>query len=95
MAGLQSHYRWDFLALTEFIIRIILMVKWYSINICLQLSLIIDSVFQLKNAFDNLFEDLMQSEDGEKQAAEVRIRLVHPSLFFVQISYVIRVLSNI
>uniref|UniRef100_G3P9F7 Helicase-like transcription factor n=1 Tax=Gasterosteus aculeatus aculeatus TaxID=481459 RepID=G3P9F7_GASAC len=34
------------------------------------LSLIIDSVFQLKNAFDNLFEDLMQSEDGEKQAAE-------------------------
>nr|XP_040055550.1 LOW QUALITY PROTEIN: helicase-like transcription factor [Gasterosteus aculeatus aculeatus] len=25
---------------------------------------------ELKNAFDNLFEDLMQSEDGEKQAAE-------------------------
>uniref|UniRef100_A0A3Q2PPV1 Helicase like transcription factor n=1 Tax=Fundulus heteroclitus TaxID=8078 RepID=A0A3Q2PPV1_FUNHE len=27
-------------------------------------------VFQLKNAFDNLFEGLMQSKDGEKEAAE-------------------------
>lgn len=28
-------------------------------------------LFQLKNAFDNLFEGLMESKDGEKEAAEV------------------------
>lgn len=28
-------------------------------------------IFQLKNAFDNLFEGLMQSKDGEKEPAEV------------------------
>lgn len=27
--------------------------------------------FQLKNAFDNLFEGLMESKDGEKEAAVV------------------------
>lgn len=27
--------------------------------------------FQLKNAFDNLFEGLMESKDGEKEAANV------------------------
>lgn len=27
--------------------------------------------FQLKNAFDNLFDDLMESKEGEKQEAEV------------------------
>lgn len=27
--------------------------------------------FQLKNAFDNLFEGLMESKDGEKEAAKV------------------------
>lgn len=31
--------------------------------------------FQLKNAFDNLFEGLMESKDGEKEAAEVNICL--------------------
>lgn len=29
--------------------------------------------FQLKNAFDNLFEGLMESKDGEKEAAVVGI----------------------
>lgn len=34
--------------------------------------------FQLKNAFDNLFEGLMESKDGEKEAAEVYVTsLVH------------------
>lgn len=28
---------------------------------------------QLKNAFDNLFEGLMESKDGEKEAAKVQI----------------------
>lgn len=28
---------------------------------------------QLKNAFDNLFEGLMESKDGEKEAAEVLV----------------------
>ena len=32
-------------------------------------------VFQLKNAFDNLFEGLMESKDGEKEAADVSIYL--------------------
>lgn len=29
--------------------------------------------FQLKNAFDNLFEGLMESKDGEKEAAKVYV----------------------
>lgn len=58
------------------------MTTYYSLDIVEKLAVIaspafcynlilIYFIFQLKNAFDNLFEDLMESKDGEKEAAKV------------------------
>lgn len=33
--------------------------------------------FQLRNSFDNLFEGLMESKDGEKEAAKVCIWTIY------------------
>lgn len=49
-------------------------LSWLSLLFLVVLQFLdVDLVFQLKNAFDHLFEGLMESKDGEKEAAEVRV----------------------
>lgn len=45
--------------------------------------------FQLKNAFDNLFEGLMESKDGEKEAAEVSSLSVYLSAFYASLYFLL------
>ncbi|XP_038159025.1 helicase-like transcription factor [Cyprinodon tularosa] len=42
---------------------------------------------ELKNAFDNLFEGLMESKDGEKEAAEVSCAANHCTITFILFLY--------
>lgn len=44
---------------------------WTNMYLCWKQCFFTFFSFQLKNAFDNLFEGLMESKDGEKEAAVV------------------------
>lgn len=60
-------FLFDFLVHKEFIVVLMLKLCRMTIDLHIVLS------FQLRNSFDNLFEGLMESKDGEKEAAKVCI----------------------